>query len=433
MRPSSSLPVLHGLGLSTFALLVACSSDAVSGGTSGAGNSGAGNSGAGDGPSASGASSGAGSSAGGTTGSAGAGQAGRANNAGAAGAIPRGGGPAIDYGNPDVPPSEWTNMTGTFAGLQSECGNMSGIFPSPFIDLLVLGVARQGLWSSTDGAATYRKLGESGDDFLSRLTTVTWDPSSSQVFYVSGIYGWESPFTDGVFKTANAGASLSGYKKLSAIQSHNDSISVDFSDPDRKTLLSGGHEQAETLFRSTDAGENWTNIGPSLPADVGFCTTALVIDSQHLLVGCAASYSGKAGAVLRSSDGGATWAKAGPQGAVNQPLWATDGSIYWAAEAGGLLKSSDQGATFVQVSDKPSNRVAPIELPDGRIASVVDKAVALSNDGGKTWETIGAAIPFEPNSIGYSPFRRAFFATHFDCTNAVPADAIARYGFDFKR
>jgi len=76
--------------------------------------------------------------------------------------------------------------------------------------------------------------------------------------------------------------------------------------------------------------------------------------------------------------------------------------------------------------------VSPIQLPDGRIASAVDRTLALSSDEGKTWHAIGAAIPFEPNGIGYSPFRRAFFATHFDCLDAVPADAIVRYGFDFE-
>jgi hypothetical protein len=433
MVKASSMAFFQGVWLSTLVVLTACSSDSApsNAGNAGAGQASAGSPSAGDSGS-SGADSSAGDAAGGSPSSAGRNQGG-SPNAGAAGAPAHGGAPVVDYGNPEVPPAEWTNVTGMFAGMQSECGNMSGMFSSPFLDLLVLGVARQGLWSSTDGGASYEKLGMSGDPFLGRLTTVAWDPSSSQVFYVSGIYGWESPFTDGVFKTTNAGASLSGYKALSAIQSHNDSVSVDFSDPERKTLLSGGHEQAKILFLSTDAGVSWSDIGPSLPDDVGFCTTTLVLDSKHLLVGCAASYSGKSGAILRSTAGGDSWTKVATQGVVGQPLWALDGSIYWAAEAGGLLKSTDQGSSFAQVSDQPSNRVSPIQLPDGRIASLVDKALALSDDGGETWQGVGSAVPFDPNSICYSPFRRAFFATHFDCTDAVPADAIARYGFDFKQ
>ncbi|HEY3254382.1 MAG TPA: hypothetical protein VGJ91_10550 [Polyangiaceae bacterium] len=158
-----------------------------------------------------------------------------------------------------------------------------------------------------------------------------------------------------------------------------------------------------------------------------------MLDATRMLVGCAASYSQKAGAILRSTDGGDSWTKVSDKGVLNQPLWAYDGSIYWTNEAGGLLKSTDQGLSFVQVSDKTSNRISPIELPDGRIVSVADKMLTASSDGGKTWQAIGSAIPFDPYSIGYSAFRRAFFATQFDCGAVVLPDAIARYGFDFKQ
>jgi len=427
MRVLNSLR-LRCLALSTLSPLVACGSDGskANSGIAQAGQAGTNELGEGGTGNAAGKSASAGQSAG--LGGAGSGEAPVSG-----GAANLGGRPAIDYGDPEVPPAQWTNITGMFAGMQSECGNMSGIFSSPFIDLLVFGVARQGLWSTRDGGATFSKLGTTGDAFLSRMSTVSWDPSSSKIFYVSGIYGWESPFTDGVVKTTDTGASLTGYKTLSAIQSSNDSVSIDFTDSDRKIMLSGGHEQSGVMFRSTDSGANWTDIGASLPANLGFCTTTLVLDSKHLLIGCAGSWSNKPGAVLRSVDGGNTWEKVSDDGVVNQPLWASDGAIYWAKEAGGLLVSTDAGATFHQASDKISNRVSPIELPDGRIVSLVNNTLAASKDGGKAWDAIGSMLPFEPNSIAYSPFRRAFFATRFDCNNNVPADAIARFGFDFKQ
>ncbi|HEY1532475.1 MAG TPA: hypothetical protein VGF76_00600 [Polyangiaceae bacterium] len=371
---------------------------------------------------------------GGATGnSAGASQAGGADT-GSGGMIAHGGAPNVDYGNAAVPPAQWTNVTGKLAGMQSECGNMSGVFPSPFSDMLVLGVARQGLWSSSDGGATYTKLGTSGDMISNRLSFVLFDPDDAKVFWSSGIYGWESPFTDGVFKTTDLGVSFSGYKQLSAIQSHNDSVSVDFNDPDRKTMLAGGHEQTGILFRSTDAGATWTDIGHSLPANLGFCTATLVLDAKTLLVGCAAGYSGKSGAVLRSTNGGDAWTQVSDKGVLGEPLWASDGSIYWAGEGGAVYKSSDQGVSFQQVADNnTAGAVRPIELPGGRIVSVAQKVLKGSSDGGKSWQAIGTAMPFDPTVIAYSPFRRAFYASHFDCTNAVPADAIERYGFDFKQ
>ena len=429
MCKSRSASNLATTGFLLALTLTACGS---SGGKSSASGAGAANEIGGDAS----ANAGAGQTAGAADSSGGASEAGGAETAGSSsgGTVAHGGAPNVDYGNAAVPPAQWTNVTGKLAGMQSECGNMSGVFSDPFVDMLVLGVARQGLWSSTDGGATYTKLGTSGDMILDRLSFVLWDPEASKVFWTSGIYGWEAPFTDGVFKTTDNGVSFAGYKKLSAIQSHNDSVSVDFNDPDRKTMLAGGHEQTGILFRSTDAGATWTDIGHSLPANLGFCTSTLVLDAETLLVGCAVGYSGKNGAILRSTNGGDAWTQVIAKGVFGQPLWASDGSIYWSGEGGGMYKSTDQGKTFTQVADSnTAGAVRPIELPGGRIVSVAQKVLKGSSDGGKSWQAIGTAMPFDPTVIAYSPFRRAFYASHFDCTNAVPADAIERYGFDFKQ
>lgn len=365
---------------------------------------------------------------GGTTGMA---VAGSGNpQSGAAGA---GGAPSVDYGTASPPAAEWVNVTGSLAKLPSECGNMGGVYPSPTEDLLIVGVARQGLWSSKDGAATYQRIGAGGDKILNRLSSVLWDPTARNVFWVSGIYGWEEPWTQGVFVTRDDGASFKGYMTLATIQSHNDSISVDFTDVDRKTLLSGAHEQTGFLFRSTDAGAHWTDIGSSLPKTAGFCTATLVIDTKTFLVGCAASFSGKAGAILRSTNGGESWTAVADKGVMGQPLWASDGSIYWAGEGGGMHKSTDQGRTWKQIADaNTAGATRPIELPGGRLVSSAQQLLKTSNDGGTTWKAIGTAMPWDPTGVSYSPFRRAFYAWRFDCTDAVPSDAIRRFGFDFK-
>ena len=58
-----------------------------------------------------------------------------------------------------VPPADWVNVTGTLGGMASECGNAAQIYANPWKDMLITGVARHGLYASTDGAATWVPIG----------------------------------------------------------------------------------------------------------------------------------------------------------------------------------------------------------------------------------------------------------------------------------
>jgi hypothetical protein len=362
------------------------------------------------------------------------------NNSGTGGSVVVSGDGGFPHANPvgPVPPADWVNVTGSLAGMASECGNAAAIFSSPWRDMLITGVARHGLYASTDGAATWVPIGTTGSAIRHRMTVIVFDPVSPDTFWESGIYGWESPWSEGVFVTKDNGKSFKGFANMGPKQqSHNDSISVDFTDPARKTLLSGGHEQGvmggEGLFLSKDSGNMFAEIMPKLPAGLGFCTNTLVLDANNLLVGCGNSYKGETPGIVRSADAGATWKSVSTSGGVMQPLLASDKTIYWAAAGGGMLKSTDQGMTFTMVADKSkAGGIAPFELPDGRIVSVQGMNVVVSADKGATWKPVGKPIPFQPNGLTYSAFRRAFYASHFDCSNNVPANADMRFGWDYE-
>jgi hypothetical protein len=339
-----------------------------------------------------------------------------------------------------TPPADWQNATSNLAGKPSECGNMGGVYPDPYSDRLIAGIALDGLWASTDGASTWTAIGTTGDPIKNRLSSIVWDPAHVGTFWESGIYGWETQ-TDGIFMTSSNGASFNGYSGLATLNETNDSIAIDFGDPQRKTLLAGSHEQEQTLFLSTDSGTTWSNIGASLPSGLGFCTTTLVVDTTTFLVGCAASWSGKAGAILRSTTGGMSWTSVNSAGVVGQPLSASDGAIYWAAEGGGIFKSTDQGQSWTMpASSGAAGTVRPFELPDGRIVSAQQQSIVVSADHGSTWSTVGEPMPYVPNGLSYSPFRNAFYIWYFTCSfaadaaaNDIPEDAIEQSGWDYRK
>ncbi len=350
---------------------------------------------------------------------------------------PPDGGP-VDYDQvAPTPSSAWTNVANNLSGLSSECGNTSVMFADPHADRVIVGIALNGLFATTDGAATWSSIGTTGDPIKNRMSEILFDPTNAGTFWESGIYAFETS-TPGAYVTTDDGTSFSGYTTLMSMSGDadtNDSISVDFTDPDRKTILAGSHEATGQLFLSTDKGTTWSNIGPNLPAGIGFCTNTLVLDANTLVAGCANSYSNQPGGIVRSTNAGQSFTTVSSTAVIGLPLWAADGSIYFGIEGGGITKSTDGGATWTTVADAATaGTVQPIELPDGRIVSVNQQNLVISADKGGSWTTISQPLPYVPRGIAYSPFRRAFYASYFTCSgaNAVPDDAIVRAGWDYE-
>jgi hypothetical protein len=257
--------------------------------------------------------------------------------------------------------------------------------------------------------------------------TLLLDPAHPEVFWQSGMYG-----PPGVYRSTDDGATVAA---IGGSLTHLDGMSVDFTDANRKTMLAGGHEQKQTVYRSTDGGDTWNNIGASIPTAVSACTYPLIIDAQTYLLGCSGDgwIAGDLG-VYRSTDAGATWTSVNNQAAGPQPLVASDGTIYWTILYNrGMLVSTNKGATFTQ----PINygNIVPataVELPDGRVvaAAVKGKQLMATSDKGKTWKAIATALPYDPSGLAYSKFHKAFYIRHADCTGGT-GDAIMHHPFDW--
>jgi photosystem II stability/assembly factor-like uncharacterized protein len=318
------------------------------------------------------------------------------------------------------------NVTANLAGMASECGNTSYLVAHPTSDRLLTTVAKHGLWASSDGGGSWQQLwpGAGAAQITNRGSSIVFDPQRADTFWESGIYNGP-----GVYRTTDNGSTFTALGDAH----HIDGVSVDLSDPNRQTLLAGGHEQKQTLYRSADGGATWTNVGLNLPAGSNFCTNPLVIDRNVHLVGCS-GYGGGTDGVFRTTDGGKTWAPTSTAPAAALPLWASDGTIYWSLIYDrGLIKSTDQGKTWSQPIAAGTLKTGhPIELPDGRLVAAGPKTLMLSVDKGATFTPVGAMLPFNPNSITYSAHRSAFYIEQFDCGTAVVAHAVSRHGFDHR-
>src|SRR4051794_35216336 len=78
----------------------------------------------------------------------------------------------------------WANVTGNLANMQSECGNLTMLSPVPGSNVVIAGVAQQGLWSTNDGGASWQQLGtgQGSARVTNRPSWISYDPSNPARF-----------------------------------------------------------------------------------------------------------------------------------------------------------------------------------------------------------------------------------------------------------
>jgi photosystem II stability/assembly factor-like uncharacterized protein len=363
------------------------------------------------------------------------GTAGQNPGGGSGGSNPTGGGgggtPTGGAGGMPTTGGGWVNVTGNLAGTPSECGNMSFVTARPDRDMVIAGIAQQGLWAISDGASAWTQLGASATSakIINRTTSIVFDPMNPDVFWESGIYNG-----GGAYRTNDNGKT---FVQLGDV-SHSDMISVDLNDPARKTLFAATHEQVQKAFLSTDGGMTWNDIGKNIPLG-GYSISPHVIDDKTLLMGTS-SMSNQG--IARSTDGGATFTRVYTGGVVNRVLAAADGNFYWSSEGSGIVKSTDKGATWTKIEASnvtAGGSMSLVELPDGRLVSLGPQKLAISSDKGATWQSFGPDLPQQHWGLAYSKQRKAFYSWYFTCScftalcAPVPGDAISKLDFDYEK
>jgi photosystem II stability/assembly factor-like uncharacterized protein len=300
----------------------------------------------------------------------------------------------------------WANVTGNVGGEAWGFGGIHAFAAVPGRDELIAGVSEQWLWSSRDGGATWTRLPGGAKN---RPYRILFDPKDSRVFWVSGTYG------PGVHRTSDGGAS---FRRLGALESV-DGLAVDFSDPERKTLLATSHWGDKGLHASRDGGETWERIGDRLPEEAGAGSDVLILDADTWFVN-----SIRPDGLYRSADAGRTWTRIHAANPSRTPLVASSGFLYWQGIYGsGLLRSVDRGVSWARL-DTPV-RTNVIELPDGRLAGAGGRQLYVSSNKGTSWAPLGPPAPISPVDVAYLPARRAFFVWRMPETRA--SDAIFRW------
>jgi photosystem II stability/assembly factor-like uncharacterized protein len=249
-----------------------------------------------------------------------------------------------------------------------------------------------------------------------RVTAVAGVGDQPQVYYQGATGGgvWKttdagitwSPISDRYFKTGSVGA-------IAVAESDSNIIYVGMGEACLRSNIS----QGDGVYKSTDAGRTWTNLGLADTRTIG----KVRIDPRNPNLVYVAAVGHPYGpnperGVFRSSDGGKTWNKVlyinDQTGAVDLAMdphdsrviyaavwqvlrtpWGietagagsgiyktTDGGDHWTQLSGGLPKG-DKGKIGIAISAVDSNRVwATVEAEDG--------GIYRSDDAGKSWHLL---------------------------------------------
>lgn len=259
-----------------------------------------------------------------------------------------------------------------------------------------------GVYKSTDAGKTWRHMGLAEVQNIARIRI---HPTDCNMVWVAAFGVHSAPNAErGVYKSTNGGVTwrrvLFRDERTGAVD-----LSVDPANPAvmyaalweawRKSwgMSSGG--PGSGLFKSTDFGENWTEItrNPGLPQSG-------VVGKIGVAVSPAAPWRVWAliehdqGGVYRSDDAGATWTRVNDERRLRQRAFyytriyadPDDPEVMYALNTG-LYRSRDGGETFQQIrvphGDNHDLWIAPDD-PD-RMINGNDGGANVSFNGGRTW------------------------------------------------
>lgn len=157
------------------------------------------------------------------------------------------------------------------------------------------------------------------------------------------------------------------------------------------------------VYRTDDAGMNWTWIGQGMPQQDSFFRTDIWVHGPEVAAardGSLMAISCNRGQIVRFDPAAKAWSavarpgrgQGGPNGVIADP--STPPRFYLAMKEGGLFRTDDAGITWNQLTNRDVYWVAVDALNSQRLAATTWDGAIASNDGGKTWHELDSALPY---------------------------------------
>ena len=275
--------------------------------------------------------------------------------------------------------------------------------------------ATGGLWKTTNNGTTFETVFD--DQSTSSIGDVAIAPTDENLVWVGtgeNNNRQSSSWGEGIFKSADGGRS---WTNMGLVESrHITRIIVDPVDHDivyvaaLGSLWGPGGDRG--VYKTTDGGLTWDRV---LYVDEDTGVTELVMDPSNNKVLYTATYQrrrsawgfnggGPGTAIYKSTDAGQTWSELtdglpeGPKGRIGLDVYRKNPNIVYARiehpDDGGIFRSDDGGASWTKMSDTNPRpmyftqiRIDPVD--DHRLY-VLGTQLFVSDDAGRTFRNDGA-------------------------------------------
>lgn len=262
-----------------------------------------------------------------------------------------------------------------------------------------------GMYKSTDGGKTWTHIGLEDSR---QIADILVDPHDANRVFVAAFGHSYGPNAErGVFRSTDGGAT---WKKVLYKDENTGAIDIAFDPQDPNTIYAAlwqtrrppwnvyppSNGPGSGLYKSTDGGDNWTQLTNGLPTEglgrIGIAVAAT--DSNRIY----AVVDAKNGGVYRSDDAGKTWRLDDNESRIWGRGWYFGGITVDPKKKDTLYvmntstyRSTDGGASFTAIKGAPGGddyHTLWIEPNDpNRMILGSDQGVIISVDDAKTWSS----------------------------------------------
>jgi photosystem II stability/assembly factor-like uncharacterized protein len=278
-----------------------------------------------------------------------------------------------------------------------------------------------GIYKTVDGGKTWQHMGLRETEHISAIVI---NPQNPDVVYVAAVGHAFAPNEErGVFMTTDGGKTWT--KTLYIDNQHGCSdLEIDPTNPnilyagmwsfERKPWTFHSGSEKGGLYKSIDAGRTWTKLTNGLPKLIGRIGVRVAPSNANVVY---AIVEAKEGILYRSDDRGETWKMVSKQpNIVSRGFYYTRVRVdptnenHVFAVASTLFSSIDGGKTFRSITGRTHIDYHAFWLDPKkpkRIWVGEDGGIAVTYDGGETWEpvyNIPLGQPYQVHADNRQPF-----------------------------